>query len=246
VGKSKGPREEREAFVREVFASIAPVYDPMNRVLSLGFWERWQQRLIAILSPRPGEHWLDVACGTADLSLLIARRVGTTGRVEGIDLSPAMLAVGREKVARGGFGSTVVLKEGNALDLPYGDGTFDGAVVGFGLRNMADIPRAVAEMRRVVRPGGRVASLDVSHPEGALVRKGFHLYFDGIVPLIGRLAGRGARPYAWLPESLKSFPDRRQLEEIFRTAGLEDVHSLPLMLGAAAIHWGRRPQPERG
>jgi demethylmenaquinone methyltransferase/2-methoxy-6-polyprenyl-1,4-benzoquinol methylase len=233
--------QDREAFVREVFETIAPVYDPMNRLLTLGQWERWQRRLLALAAPQPGERWLDVACGTADLSLMLAQAVGPAGAVEGVDLSPAMLAVGRAKVERAGLGDRIRLVEGDALDLPYPDESFDGAVVGFGLRNMTDVRRAVAEMRRVVRPGGRVLSLEVSHPEQPLVALGFHIYFDGIVPVLGLLAGKGWRPYAWLPKSLRTFPGRRALEAIFREAGLVEVSSVPLTLGAAAIHRGKRP-----
>jgi demethylmenaquinone methyltransferase/2-methoxy-6-polyprenyl-1,4-benzoquinol methylase len=228
--------------VREVFAAIAPVYDPMNRILTLGLWGRWQRRLLAVLAPRPGQRWLDVACGTADLSLLIARAVGPEGGVTGVDISEEMLAVGARKVAQARLSQRVELKVADALALPFPDGSFDGAVVGFGLRNMADIRQAVSEMRRVVRPGALVASLDVSHPEGRLAAFGFHLYFDGVVPWLGMLAGRGRSPYAWLPESLRTFHDRRALEEIFRGVGLVDVHSLPLTLGAAAVHWGVRPE----
>lgn len=239
-GETGAGAGDKEAHVRKVFATIAPVYDPMNRLLTFGLWGRWQRRLLRLLDPQPGERWLDVACGTADLSLLIGAMVGPTGRVVGVDISEEMLSIGRQKVARRGFTDRIELLAANALDLPFRDGGFDGAVVGFGLRNMADVRRAVAEMRRVVRVGGKVVSLDVSHPEHPLLAWGFHAYFDHIVPVLGLLAGRGWKPYAWLPESLRSFPGRRALEDIFRAVGLVDVGSLPLTFGAACIHFGRR------
>jgi demethylmenaquinone methyltransferase/2-methoxy-6-polyprenyl-1,4-benzoquinol methylase len=235
--------EEKEAHVRRVFAAIARVYDPMNRVLTFGLWGSWQSRLIRLVAPRPGERWLDVASGTADLAIRIGRLVGPGGEVVGVDISREMLAVGREKVARAGLQDRVVLQEANALALPFADGSFDGAVVGFGLRNMSDVAAALAEVRRVLRPGGRFASLEVSHPEHPLVAFAFHLYFDHVVPCLGVLAGTGRTPYAWLPESLRHFPGRGELEVLLRRAGFDAVRSFPLTLGVAAIHLGVRGDP---
>jgi demethylmenaquinone methyltransferase/2-methoxy-6-polyprenyl-1,4-benzoquinol methylase len=237
----RDPGQEKETFVRGVFETIADVYDPMNRVLTLGLWGSWQRRFDGLVRARPGERWLDVACGTGDLTLRLARRAAPGGEVVGVDLSPAMLAVARRKVQALPPGATVRLLEANALALPFADATFDGAVIGFALRNVRDIAGTLSEMTRVVRPGGQVVSLEVSHPDLGPVRAAFGLYFYHVAPLLGRLAGKGPEPYAWLAESLRRFPDRRRLEAMFRDAGLTDVRSWPLSLGAAAVHVGVVP-----
>lgn len=232
----------REAFVENLFDGIAPVYDRMNRVMTFGLYGLWQNVLMRLAAPQSGEKALDVATGTADLALHLARRVGPAGEVTGVDLSPGMLAIGQRKVAAAGFSDAITLREGNALELPLADDSFDLAVVGFGLRNMSSVLQALAEMRRVVRPGGRVLSLEMSHPEGAITAPLFHLYFDHLVPYVGALGGRGRKPYEWLPASLRDFPDRRRLEGIFVEAGLVNVFSKPLAMGSVAIHSGRVPE----
>lgn len=233
----------REAFVESLFDGIAPVYDRMNRVMTFGLYDLWQGVLMRLAAPGEGEVALDVASGTGDLAIHLARRVGERGRVTGLDLSRGMLSVGQRKVAAQGLTDRITLVEGNALDLPFEDDTFDLAVVGFGLRNMSDVPTAIAEMRRVVRPGGRVLSLEMSHPKGVLTAPLFHLYFDHLVPYVGALGGRGRKPYEWLPASLREFPDRERLETIFSDAGLVNVFSKPLAAGSVAIHRGLVARP---
>lgn len=228
--------------VERLFDDIAPIYDPMNRVVSLGLYGHWQQALRHLAHVRPGERILDVATGTADLAILFGRETGPSGKVVGIDISRAMLRRGMAKVEAAGLGGRVELVTGSALELPFPDGFFDMAVVGFGLRNMPDVPKAVSEMRRVTRPGGRVLSLDVSHPTLPLYRQAFGFFFEYAVPLLGALGGRGKAPYAWLPASLRRFPGRKELEGIFEGAGLDDVASRALALGAVAVHVGRVPQ----
>lgn len=233
--------EPREAFVEHLFDGLAPIYDPMNRIITFGLYGLWQKVLMGKTGLASGQKALDVATGTADLAILMAKRVGAPGSVTGVDLSRGMLRVGEEKVRRAGLAERVHLVEGNALEMPFPDASFDRAVVGFGLRNMSDVGRAVAEMARVVKPGGQVLCLEMSHPENPVIRPLFQFYFDRIVPLVGMLGGRGKEPYEWLPQSLRLFPGRKELEQIFRQSGLTDVISFPLAFGSVAIHRGRVP-----
>lgn len=233
-----------EKYVTQVFEEIADVYDPMNRVLTLGLWGRWQKAFDRFVPVREGMRLLDVGCGTGDLTLRLARRVGPAGMVTGLDLTPAMLAVGRKKVLAQGLEDRVILIEGNALSLPFADGTFDGVTAGFSLRNMTDLDGALREMFRVLKPGGFAVSLDVSKPNPGPVRAVFLFFFYRIVPWMGALGGKGKSPYGWLSESLRAFPDRPGLRERFRQAGFVRVEDRALTLGAAALHRGLRPVGE--
>lgn len=237
--------EDKERFVLNVFETIADVYDPMNRILTLGLWGRWQRRFFRHLPVGRDQQWLDVASGTGDLALMLALRVGEGGNVVGIDLSPSMLAHARRKAQEARISDRVKFVEGNALALPLPDRQFDGATIGFALRNVRDIDGTLREMRRVVRPGGIVASLEVSKPDFRPVRALFGAYYYHIAPWLGRFAGKGSEPYAWLAESLRRFPDRHALEQRFKDAGLVHVRSIPLTLGAAAIHLGEVPTSAR-
>lgn len=232
----------QEPEVTSLFDHIAPVYDPMNRVLTLGAYGLWQRALMRRAQLGPGQQVLDVATGTADLAVLAARRVLPGGQVTGVDLSAQMLALGGLKISRLRETLPIHLQIGNALALPLADQTFDRALVGFGLRNMQDLVQALSEMRRVVRPGGLVLSLEMSHPEHWLWASGFHLYFDHLVPWLGALAGHNKAAYEWLPKSLALFPDRATLCALFEEAGLVNVQSWPMGFGAVAIHLGQVPE----
>lgn len=232
----------QEPEVTSLFDHIAPVYDPMNRVLTLGAYGLWQRALMRRAELRAGLRVLDVATGTGDLAVLAARRVSPGGEVVGVDLSPRMLALGERKIRRIRPPLAIRLEVGNALALPLADDSFDRAMVGFGLRNMQNLVQALAEMRRVVRPGGLVLSLEMSHPERWLWASAFHLYFDHLVPIVGSLAGHGKTAYQWLPKSLALFPDRRTLTALFEEAGLVNVESVAMGFGGVAIHLGQVPK----
>lgn len=223
-----------------MFRDIADVYDPMNRLLTFGQWGRWQRAFRRFTPARPGMRILDVGCGTGDLTLILAEMVGPEGRVVGLDLTPEMLAVARRKVVDRSLDDRVELVEGNALALPFDDDHFDGVTAGFSLRNMADLDGALAEMRRVLRPGGFAVSLDVSKPAFGPTRSLFLWFFYHVVPWIGALGGKGREPYAWLSESLRAFPDRPALARRFAQAGFVEVEDRPLSFGAAALHRGRK------
>ncbi|QSO45732.1 demethylmenaquinone methyltransferase [Alicyclobacillus mengziensis] len=234
-------RETKSAHVKAVFSDIADHYDLMNSVLS--FWQHkiWRRFAMKQVNVGKGGQALDVACGTGDWTLSLAKAVGDKGKVVGIDFTREMLNVAKEKLSKRGFlNRTVELVEGDAMDLPFAENSFDVATIGFALRNVPDILTVLTEMTRVVKPGGRVVSLELSKPETPIFRSLYYLYFNHVLPHIGSLAAGSKKSYAWLPESLVDFPDRRNLEKLFRQAGLSDVRSYPLTGGIAALHVGRK------
>lgn len=227
----------KEQFVHDLFESIAPKYDRMNSILSFRRHKAWRRFAMRKMAVEPGSKAIDVCCGTADWAISLAQASGT-GRVVGLDFSENMLAYGKEKVANAGLAEQVELVQGNAMNLPYPDHTFDYATIGFGLRNVPDLYRVIEEMQRVVRIGGQVVSLELSKPTWPPFRAVYYFYFQKILPLLGQLFANRYRQYRWLPESLVSFPDYRELAQVFRDCGLSDVRTYPLTGGIAALHIG--------
>jgi demethylmenaquinone methyltransferase / 2-methoxy-6-polyprenyl-1,4-benzoquinol methylase len=231
-----GEGEEFAAGVNRMFDRIAGVYDAMNRTMTAGLDQRWRERAADRAELRPGDRALDVCCGTGDLALALARRVGSGGSVVGCDFSDPMLARARDKAARAGI-TQVKFEWGDALDLPYEDGSFDAVTVGFGVRNFADLERGVAELARVLRPGGRLVVLEITQPQRPPLSWFFRIWFDRIVPLLGTLAGdRDA--YSYLPASVKRFPSPNHLAAMIAAAGIERVGWLLLGGGIITIHSG--------
>ena len=228
--------ETKERHVHAVFESIAPKYDLMNDLISFRRHKAWRRRTMRLMDVRPGEVSLDLCCGTCDWTIALARASGA--RTVGLDFSRNMLEIGRAKIERAGLSDLIELVHGNAMDLPFPDNTFDHVTIGFGLRNVPDIDRVLREMTRVARPGGKVVCLELSKPDWEPFRTVYRFYFERIMPLIGKwIAGR-YQQYRWLPESLASFPDMRELAGRFRAAGLGEVRVYPLTGGVAAIHIG--------
>jgi demethylmenaquinone methyltransferase/2-methoxy-6-polyprenyl-1,4-benzoquinol methylase len=217
-----------------MFDRIAGFYDLMNSVMTAGLHHRWRARAADIAAVGPGDRVLDVATGTGDLALELARRVRPGGEVIGSDFSEAMLARAREK------DPSVRWEWGNALELPYGDDEFAAATVGFGARNFSDLDRGLAEMARVVRPGGRVVILEITTPSKPPLSEFFSVWFDRVVPAIGRIAG-DPDAYAYLPNSVKRFPGPYDLGTALVRAGLEDVRWVLTAGGIIALHSGRVP-----
>ncbi len=245
--------EGKEKYVRTLFDSIAPHYDLMNLVMTGGLVKLWHRRLKTYTGLGPGDSALDCACGTGDLTILAARQVGPHGQVVGIDFSPEMLVYGRQKVQQAGVDGWTEMVQGDAMNLPYPDNTFDCATIGFALRNVTSIPKTISEMTRVVKAGGRVVSLEISKPNNPLIRCPYFLYFYNVVPLIDRVlgwlggfkshaGGVRVRPYTYLPHSLTNFPDQERLAQIFRDAGLTDVVYEGLTGGIVSIHCGAKPR----
>jgi demethylmenaquinone methyltransferase / 2-methoxy-6-polyprenyl-1,4-benzoquinol methylase len=212
--------------VRRMFDRIAPVYDVMNRVMTAGLDGRWR-RLTARSVAEPGARVLDACCGTGDLAIACAREGAT---VTGLDFSERMLERARRKAP------AVEWVAGDALELPFEDGAFDGATVGFGVRNVEDLERALRELRRVLRAGGRVGILEITRPRG-LAAPFYRLWFDGIVPLLGKLLPGGGA-YTYLPASVRRFPGPDELAELMRTVGFADVRFRLLAGGIVALHTG--------
>jgi demethylmenaquinone methyltransferase / 2-methoxy-6-polyprenyl-1,4-benzoquinol methylase len=219
-----------EAQVRAMFDRIARVYDRMNSVMTAGLHHRWRQRAADLAALRPGDRALDVATGTGDLAIELAGRVAPDGEVIGSDFSTGMLDLARAKAP------SLHWEWGNALDLPYGDDAFAAATVGFGARNFSDLDRGLAEMARVVRPGGRVVVLEITTPQRPPLSTFFSIWFDRIVPAVGRLADSDA--YTYLPSSVKRFPGPEELAARMAAAGLTDIRWILTAGGIIAIHAG--------
>jgi demethylmenaquinone methyltransferase/2-methoxy-6-polyprenyl-1,4-benzoquinol methylase len=210
-----------------MFDRISPVYDAMNRAMTLGLDQRWRRATVAAVV-RPGDRVLDACCGTGDLAIAAAR---AGGRVTGVDFSERMLERARRKAPE------LEWFQGDALALPFDDGSFDSATVGFGVRNLEDLEQGLAELRRVLRPGGRVGILEITRPRG-LLAPFYRLWFDGLVPLLGKVLPGGSA-YTYLPASVRRFPGPGELVSLLEQAGFEDVRWRSFAGGIVALHAGR-------
>lgn len=230
-GSSPGTLEEPQ--VRAMFDRIASFYDVMNSVMTAGLHHRWRARAADLAAVGPGDAALDVATGTGDLARELAARVGAGGEVVGSDFSEAMLDRARAKAPG------VRFEYGNALELPYAAGRFDAATVGFGARNFSDLERGLAEMTRVVKTGGRVVVLEITTPTKPPLSVFYRVWFDRIVPLIGRLTGE-EQAYSYLPSSVRRFPAPERLAATMQAVGLCDVRWILTAGGIIAIHVGTK------
>jgi demethylmenaquinone methyltransferase/2-methoxy-6-polyprenyl-1,4-benzoquinol methylase len=217
-----------DAQVRQMFDRIAGVYDRMNSVMTAGLHHRWRARAVDLAAVGPGSRAVDVATGTGDLAVELARR---GAEVVGCDFSEAMLERARAKAP------AVRFEWADALALPYGDDSFDAATVGFGARNFSDLERGLAEMARVVRPGGRVVVLEITTPQRPPLSTFFRLWFDRVVPRLGRLAG-DPDAYSYLPASVRRFPGPEGLAAAMTGAGMERVRWILTAGGIIALHVG--------
>lgn len=232
-----------EPQVRAMFDRIAGVYDRMNSVMTAGLHHHWRRRAADLAGLVTGQRALDVATGTGDLALELARRVAPSGSVVGADFSERMLELARDKAAAERTASRVPadvslrFETANALQLPYADDEFDAATVGFGARNFSDLPRGLSEMARVVRPGGRVVILEITTPTGPPLSTFLDLWFDRLVPVLGRVAG-DADAYSYLPDSVRRFPPPQALAEVMWGCGLRSVRYVITAGGIIALHVG--------
>ena len=226
--------------VQGIFSRIAGKYDSMNTILSFNLDKSWRKRTLQIAAPTAAERWLDVCCGTGKLTLEIRRSLDSDGEVTGLDFTAAMLAVARQAEKQAKLSTPVNWQEADAMTMPFADATFDGVTIGFGLRNLPDLDLGLREMRRVLKPGGRLVCLELSHPVWPIYRQGHQLFVNYAVPFIGNLSRRGERNYNWLTESLSRFPGAVELGERMKNIGFEDVRFYRLSGGIAAIHLGFR------
>jgi len=222
-----------EGQVRAMFDRIAGVYDRMNEVMTAGLDRRWRERAADLAVVGPGSRVLDVATGTGDLAIELSGRVGPGGEVVGSDFSERMLELARVKAPGISF------QQANALDMPYSDGCFDAVTVAFGARNFSDLDRGLAEMARVVAPGGRVVVLEITTPRRPPLSTFYRLWFDRVVPGLGRLAGDPSA-YAYLPSSVRRFPGPEELAARMAGAGLVRIRWILTAGGIIAIHVGER------
>jgi demethylmenaquinone methyltransferase/2-methoxy-6-polyprenyl-1,4-benzoquinol methylase len=233
-----------KSHVHGVFERIAPKYDFMNDLISFRRHKAWRKFTMKKMNVAPGETALDLCCGTCDWTIALAN-ASVTGKVIGLDFSQNMLDVGAVKVNNLGLNDRITLVRGNAMSLPFEDNTFDYVTIGFGLRNVPDYLQVLKEMRRVVKPGGKVVCLEVSKPTWQPFKAMYNLYFERILPLIGKLVAKRFEEYKWLPESLKAFPGRLQLVRLFEKAGLQQVIAYPLTGGVAALHMGTKEKGQQ-
>lgn len=226
--------------VRDMFDSIAPAYDFMNRMMTLGIDKLWRRRAVKMLRRYPHADILDVATGTGDLALLLARSLHPDS-VTGIDLSEGMLSLARRKAAEASdINARLDFRTGDCLNLDLPDESFDMVTVAYGVRNFERLPDGYREMHRVLRPGGTLCVIELSTPESPLVKPLYHLYTRHIIPLVGRMVSRDVRAYTYLPESIAAVPQGQRMLSIMSDAGFTDTRHIPLTFGVCTIYIARK------
>lgn len=231
----------KPTYVRSMFGTIARVYDLMNRIMTLGLDQRWRAFAARQIALGADQRALDIGTGTGDLAIAIARASSPGAHVVGVDFTPEMLAIGRQKLHRLGLTSQIELLQGDGEGLGFADESFDACGSAFVVRNMADLHQGFAEMLRVVKPGGKMVCLEMSHPHNPVFAAGYHLYFDHLVPILGKLIGKAFEAYSYLPTSVTTFPNARQLQQIIEGAGWEHVRYYHRLGGVVAIHVAVKP-----
>ena len=233
--------KDKSTYVQETFNAIAKRYDLMNTLMSFGLDKGWRKKAVQTVEAKPGMNIVDVCCGTGQLSLELAMTVGTAGHITGLDFSQNMLEKAREHVSGSSYQSIIDLIQGDAMNLPFEDNSFDGATVGWGLRNLPDLEKGIREMIRVVKPGGKVVSLDMAKPTLPGFKQGYWLYFEKLVPLMGKFWAGKAKAYQYLHDSAREFPPQQELARIFEQAGLVETRYENLAGGVVALVSGRKP-----
>jgi len=230
---------ESSSYVLKMFSSIASRYDLLNTILSFNRDKYWRKFAVSKTRLRDGESVLDVATGTGDLALELTGRVGSKGRVTGVDFCENMLANARYKLKRNGY-QNVEFILANAEALPFPNNTFDCTTISFGLRNMADIEQTLREMTRVLKVGGRLVSLEFSQPPSRAFNRIHHLYIFGLLPLLGWLMSGNRDAYDYLPRSIEEFPSPVQIRQIMENLGLRNIEVCPLTFGTVTVHVGTK------
>jgi demethylmenaquinone methyltransferase/2-methoxy-6-polyprenyl-1,4-benzoquinol methylase len=231
--------------IASMFDAIAGRYDLLNHLLSLGLDRRWRARAVAELKLRDGERLLDLCTGTGDLAITAARQKGAP-RIIGVDFAAAMLAIARGKVRARGLEARLPLVRGDATALPIANESCDAASIGFGIRNVDRPERAVAELARVIRPGGRLAILEFGFPKIPGIRALYRLYFRRLLPLIGRAVSRHGDAYSYLPASVEAFQSPQAFSRLLESAGFAEVRAVPLTFGIVYLFMAARPSNARG
>ncbi|WP_297815817.1 bifunctional demethylmenaquinone methyltransferase/2-methoxy-6-polyprenyl-1,4-benzoquinol methylase UbiE [uncultured Lactobacillus sp.] len=226
-----------EKDVHDLFSRVAPNYDKMNDLISLGTQRLWRKKLFKKLQVKPGDFCLDLCCGTGDLTIALAKQVGPSGNVVGLDFNEDMLRLAYDKVLTAGAEKEIQLRQADAMNLPYEDSSFDIVTIGFGLRNVPDANQVLREVYRVLKPGGKFAVLETSQPTNPIVKVGWKAYFK-LFPKFAKLLHSNVSDYQYLSQTTGKFVSATKLKEMFEKAGYQDVTVTKLNLGAGAIHIG--------
>lgn len=247
-GFQEVPRAEKAGKVRAVFDSVASKYDVMNDVMSLGIHRIWKDIMADRVNPQPGERILDLASGTGDIARRMAKRARAAAKRRGLDkdafivatdINHAMLFEGKSQKNKDEGDKPLERLCADAMKLPFADNTFDAATIAFGIRNVTDIPTALADIRRVLKPGGRFVCLEFSHPNAAL-KPGYDLYSFKILPFMGEIVAKDSDSYRYLAESIRRFPKQKDFAAMMQRAGFAGVQYMDLTGGVTALHWGYR------
>jgi len=230
-----GDNREKGEQVREMFDSIAPAYDFMNRAMTLGIDRIWRRRVVKMVARAGAVDVLDIASGTGDLAIDMAHHI-PGARVTGVDLSEGMIAIGREKVVRAGLDTRVKLGVADCLSLPFADASFDAVTVAFGVRNFQELLRGYAEMLRVLRPGGLLVVLELSTPESKYVLPFYNFYTRRVIPFVGRMVSHDADAYRYLPDSIRAVARGNEMCALVRQAGFKTPTYRTLTFGVATIY----------
>ena len=231
---------EKAGRVGEVFSSVASRYDLMNDLMSFGSHRLWKDLALARSGVREGHRVLDVAAGSGDMTMRFARQVGTSGQVVMTDINASMLACGRSRLLNEGLGVNVQMLLADAESLPFSGGQFDCVSIAFGLRNVTRIPKALASMSRLLKPGGRLVILEFSTPTSTLLSRAYDLFSFSVIPSMGKMVTGDEQSYQYLVESIRKHPNQQALSAMMEEAGLEDVKHQNINGGIVAIHTGYR------
>lgn len=231
---------DKKSQIRTMFDNIAPTYDRLNHMLSLNIDRLWRRRAVRAAAAAAPACVLDIATGTGDMALALARHLRTV-RVVGVDLSQGMLSAARDKAARAGMSDRITLVEGDAEHLPFGDGSFDAVMSAFGVRNFGDLSAGLSEMHRVLKSGGRATILELSNPRKGLLRSLYDIYSHRVLPRIGGAVSRDMKAYEYLPASVDEFPSPETFAEMLRAAGFARVEVQRQTFGTANIYIAEKP-----
>lgn len=232
-----GSERSKKEQVEEMFDDIAGRYDFLNRFLSVGTDMGWRKKALRQLSHRPLNHMLDVATGTGDMAIM-ASRLLKPGKITGIDISDGMLAIGKDKINQLGLGGSIELLKGDSETINFNDNTFDAVTVAFGVRNFQHLEKGLSEIRRVLKPGGKLMVLEFSQPTLPLVKPVYTFYMKIVTPSMGKLFSKNRDAYKYLDESIKKFPEGKNFTTILDKLGYQKTYSKPLSLGICSIYCG--------
>ncbi|MCC6372861.1 MAG: bifunctional demethylmenaquinone methyltransferase/2-methoxy-6-polyprenyl-1,4-benzoquinol methylase UbiE [Bacteroidia bacterium] len=230
--------EEKKEQVAQMFDNIANRYDLLNSILSLGIHKGWRRKCVQLLRNKQPQNILDVATGTGDFAIECAKL--NPKKITGVDISEGMMQFGREKLVKLNLDKLIILEYGNAETLSYADNTFDAIVVGFGVRNFQNLEKGLANLLRILKPGGQLVVLEFSYPRNPLVKGMYNFYFSYITPLVGRIFSKDTRAYTYLTESVKAFPNNENFTQIMKNLNYKNTNFKTLSLGIAAIYWGEK------